>query len=179
MEPVARVAESCLSAMSLLGQQITVHKQDADGRPVFSWQGAVIAQDSAQITIEASFNREAVDLGFYTMERGDLFRETYGFERWWNVFAVCSPGGRLRGWYCNITRPPRLVGHDLYYDDLALDVLVAPDGRLRIDDEDEFQALHLDRRDPEAYRQALAALAELQALAENRRPPFAPVNSGV
>lgn len=158
--------------MSLLGQQITIHKQDAEGKPIFSWQGAVVAEDERQITVQAVFDLGPTDLGLYTLQPGDLFHETYALDRWWNVFAVYTPEGRLRGWYCNVTRPPRLIGRDLYYDDLALDLVVTPDGRLRVDDEDEFAALRLDERDPEAHRHALAALNELQGLARRHCPPF-------
>jgi protein associated with RNAse G/E len=48
----------------------------------------------------------------------------------------------------------------LSYVDLALDLWVAADGKQSILDEAEFNELDLD---PETRRQALAALAELQA----------------
>ena len=49
----------------------------------------------------------------------------------------------LRGWYCNIGKPALLDGDCLSYVDLALDLLVFPDGRQFVLDEDEFLRLDL------------------------------------
>ena len=156
----------------LVGQWLTVHKRTSTGQPVIAWEGRVVAQDESQITIEAEFTRGFYDLGVFTIDTGDIFHETYYLARWWNVFQVWGRDGVLRGWYCNITRPPLLVGQDLYYDDLALDLLLSPTGKLRLADEDEFEALRLAEREPEAYRQARQAVAEIHALIERRCPPF-------
>ncbi len=157
---------------SLVGQWLTVHKNDSFGHLVRTWEGLVVADDEELITIEAEFTYGTVDLGLFVLERGDLFRETYYFTRWWNVFEVHRHDGSLRGWYCNVTRPPRLAGCDLHYDDLALDLLVSPAGEVRIDDEGEFLALRLDERDPQAYREARRAVAQIRARVGRRYPPF-------
>jgi len=114
----------------------------------------------------------------FRLEDGDRFIETFYFHRWWNVFRIHSRSGQLRGWYCNITRPVRLIGRDLYYDDLALDLLVSPTGRVSLDDEDEFRALRLDEGEPEAYRQALQAVCEIRGLIERGCPPFQALRAG-
>ena len=56
-------------------------------------------------------------------------------------------------------RPAEIRGDVLSYVDLALDLLVFPDGRQLVLDEDEFNNLDLN---PTDKAQALAALAELQ-----------------
>ena len=164
---------------SLVGQQLTVHKNDALGQPVMTWGGLVVAHDEDRITLEAEFNRSFYDLGLFVLEKGDLFRETYYFDRWWNVFEVRSPGGELRGWYCNITRPARLVGLDLYYNDLALDLLILPTGEVRLDDEDEFAALHLEEHDPQAFYAAQQAVTQIRTLLAEHRPPFQAISGGL
>ena len=66
----------------------------------------------------------------------------------------------LRGWYCNVGKPALLDGDCLSYVDLALDLLVFPDGRQVVLDEDEFLNLDLS---PVDRQQALAALEELKS----------------
>jgi len=53
------------------------------------------------------------------------------------------------------------------YVDLALDLLVYPDGRQLVLDQDEFEALDLDLED---HKQSLKALAELKTLFKNPQP---------
>jgi protein associated with RNAse G/E len=93
--------------------------------------------------------------------RGDRFVETYYTDRWYNVYEIYAhQDGHLRGWYCNVGCPAVLDGNSLSYIDLALDLLVFPDGRQLVLDEKEFYELDLP---PEIRAQALAALAELQS----------------
>jgi hypothetical protein len=79
----------------------------------------------------------------------------------------------LKGWYCNITRPALFVDGVVTSEDLELDLFVAPDRQrlLRLDQE-EFEALALDLREPAARAAALSALAELEALAQAGASPF-------
>ena len=67
--------------------------------------------------------------------------------------------GRFKCWYCNITRPARITGGTVASDDLALDLLIEPEGQAILLDRDEFDALALDQNERES---ALAALRELQ-----------------
>ena len=156
-----------------MGQRLVVHKCDSEGHEVTSYEGMVVANDEHGLTLRAHWTQGTCDVGLFALADGDIFLETYYFHRWWNAFEVRSAAGRLRGWYCNIARPPRLVGRDLYWDDLALDLIIVPAGQVQVVDDDEFRALRLDEREPEAYAQALQALAEVQALAAGHRPPFA------
>ena len=58
----------------------------------------------------------------------------------------------------------------MYAEDLALDLVVYPDGRSRVLDEDEFAALPLSA---EERSRARRALEELQELCRRREGPFA------
>jgi predicted RNA-binding protein associated with RNAse of E/G family len=154
-----------------IGAEVTVHKRDPAGREVWRWHGVVVETAANSIRLVARFNGEEAALAGLRFSRGDRFLETYYADRGYNVFAVFDGvSGPLKGWYCNVTRPARLGDGHINFEDLAVDLLVLPDGTAHILDEDEFQALSLD----EAERaSALASLAELQALAAERRGPFA------
>lgn len=58
--------------------------------------------------------------------------------RWFSVSQMFDPDGELRCWYVNFQRPPawRTDGWDTC--DLALDLVVDPDGTRRWKDEDEY-----------------------------------------
>ncbi len=153
---------------------ITVHKLDAGGNETWRYAGRLLDRSETRIRLEARFDLQDVELHGLTLRRGDRLVETFYTDRWYNVFAVYDvDDGRLKGWYCNITRPARLSpdGQDLYAEDLALDLIVLPDGRWQVLDEEEFAALDLllDER-----RRALRALADLQAMAIGQRGPLAP-----
>lgn len=123
--------------------------------------------------VEARWTHADYDLGYVVFETGDRFYEHFYSERWYTVFRLESEAGDLKGWYCNIARPAQFSESAISSEDLALDLYVPPDrSRLQVLDEDEFAALGLDESDPEAYRESLAALAELQDLARTGAPPF-------
>lgn len=132
-----------------------------------------IARTATSVSVRAAWGREAVDLGLLSFAPGDVLTEHYYSDRWYSIFELHDAGGRLKGWYCNVTRPA-LIGDDtVESEDLELDLLVSADRRaLRLDDEDEFAARNLERDDPAAHRAALAAVDELRALIGRGAPPF-------
>ena len=96
--------------------------------------------------------------------------ETFYADRWYNVFEVFEGGSKTRkGWYCNLTRPARLEADHIYSEDLALDVLVAPDGTSQIRDEAEFVLLDLKEAE---QREVLRAAEDLRIRAARRAAPF-------
>jgi protein associated with RNAse G/E len=79
----------------------------------------------------------------------------------------------FKGWYCNVSRPARFDpgGDDVYWEDMALDLIVYPDARWAVLDVEEFAALPLTL---EERQRCLQALTELQSLAIRREDPFNP-----
>lgn len=147
-------------------QRIQVHLVKPRKQRTVIYEGVVLKQEPGYRLVHARWERQAMDLGYVVFAPGDHFYEHYYSERWYNIFEVRSADGALKGWYCNITRPAYFLGDVVTSEDLELDLFVAPDRRqlLRLDVE-EFDALALDVREPEAYDAALRALDELEEMA--------------
>lgn len=60
-------------------------------------------------------------------------------ERWW-LTVMFDANGAIRQYYFDITRCSHLAGADSFFEDLFLDVVAAPDGRVELLDEDELDA---------------------------------------
>jgi hypothetical protein len=141
---------------------ITVLKLDTQGREIWRYHGEVVQSLPDRVVLEALFDREDRLFHGMPLRRGDRFVETYFTERWYNIYEIhAREDDSLRGWYCNIGRPALLDGDCLSYIDLALDLLIFPDGRQVVLDEDEFLKLDLPATD---RQHALAALDELKHL---------------
>ena len=150
---------------------IQVHKLDEKGVEVWAYPAATLERSNSFIRLEARFDRDDVSAGPLLLEREDLFVETFFFDRWYNVFEVFDhASGEFKGWYCNISRPARVEGQHLYAEDLALDLVVTPDGSYQVLDQNEFEQLQLTEED---RLQALQTLHRLQEQAINRSGMFA------
>ena len=139
---------------------ISVIKQDPQGNETWRYSGDVIDRRDNQIIIEALFDRDDINFNGMWLCKGDRFLETYYADRWYNIFEIHDrDDDRLKGWYCNIALPAEILEEFISYKDLALDLLVFPDGRQYVLDEDEFAELQLQ---PEIRLRALDALGVLQ-----------------
>jgi hypothetical protein len=144
-----------------MDKTITVIKRAVDGQETWRYSGNLLEQGEGYIRLEAFFDRDDLNLHGMPLRRGDRFVETWYTDRWYNIFEIHSqPDDLLRGWYCNIGRPAEYQNGHLSYIDLALDLLVFPDGNQLVLDEAEFAALDLPDEDRERAKEALA---ELQA----------------
>jgi nicotinamide-nucleotide amidase len=115
-----------------------IRKLDYRGVEKARYDGDILSRDDHSVVIRAMWTRPTVNLGFVTFERGDVFRETFYNDRWYNVFEVFTPAGIRKGWYADITRPARFTAEQLEWEDLLLDIWMAPDGSMQVLDEDEF-----------------------------------------
>lgn len=150
--------------------EITVIKRDHTGKQVWRYTGEIIDSGANSVCLQARFNRDYADIGVLVFERGDLMTEWFYRDRWYNIFKVQDGDGeRLKGYYCNITRPAEITAQTVAADDLALDVVVNPSGEITVLDEDEFAAIDIPDAD---RRAALDAVAQLRQAVQNRVPPF-------
>ena len=111
--------------------EITIIKRDHNGKPVLQYSGEVTARGEAWVRVRATFNYDDKPVGSITFRRGDVFTEWHYADRWYNVFEIYDvDDGRLKGWYCNVTRPAVIRENTVEADDMALDMLVLPDGAI-------------------------------------------------
>jgi uncharacterized protein len=140
------------------------------GRAAAVYEGEVAHADDRMVVLRCTWTRvEPLDLGPFVLEAGDVFLEHYYRDEWFNIFQIHDVGGALKGWYCNVTEPAEIQSGAVRWLDLALDLLVLPDGRATVVDEEEFEALALS---PEKARRARVALARLQQWVREGHPPF-------
>jgi len=152
---------------------ITVRKLDHAGNLVTHYQGQVVSRDANSIVLEARWQRDRLALPYVVLERGDRLIEYFFVDRWYSIFEIhAGTDDCLKGWYCNFSRPAVFEDYALSAVDLALDLFVFPNGEVLLLDEDEFNALNLERTDPEAWRQILTAEADLRAMVAARHEPF-------
>ncbi|MFI2781873.1 DUF402 domain-containing protein [Streptomyces sp. ALB3] len=148
------------------GPPLTVTLTKA-GRTKIRYPAAPVRDDGTRLTVRAPWAAPGVrDFGFVRFEPGDVLTEHYWRDRWYAVKEVRTGDGRLKGWYCDITRPAVLRGDELLVEDLDLDLWVSADGAsvLRLDEE-EFARSGLAGRDSSAAEAAVRALDELELLA--------------
>jgi predicted RNA-binding protein associated with RNAse of E/G family len=141
---------------------VIVIKKNTQDIETWRYDGQVLQRSAQAVLLRAYFNR--ADLPFHGMffAQGDRFVEIYFTQHWYNFFEIYNhKDNSLRGWYCNVCKPAEFSDGLVSYVDLALDLLVFPDGRQLVLDEDEFKALDLP---VELQKNARQALAELQTL---------------
>jgi predicted RNA-binding protein associated with RNAse of E/G family len=152
---------------------ITVQLLKPGKGATITYEGERLREAPGEILILARWERPALDLGYITFETGDRFYEHYYSERWYNIFEIRSATGRLKGWYCNVTRPAHIEDSTITSEDLELDLFVSSDrATIKRLDEDEFEARGFAQSDPATYMAALAAIGELEQLARAGAAPF-------
>lgn len=142
-----------------MAKALSVVKCNPAGEEIFRWSGVELARAQDEVLIEARFNVPIHHVGGMTLKAGDRLVESYYSQRWFNIFEVYAGGNdEFRGWYCNLSYPAKLGEREIRFRDLALDLIVYPDGREELLDEDEFDALEISAQDREAALHGLELL---------------------
>ena len=153
-----------------MSDEITICKLDHDGRETWRYSGKIIDRGPTWTKVEAYFNRPDSDAGYVVFRQGDRFIEWFYTDRWYNIFEIHDiADDRLKGYYCNITRPAIIEPDKISWPDLALDVWIDPKGNIQVLDEDEFATLAID---DEMRVKARRAVEELRRHVEYRESPF-------
>jgi hypothetical protein len=149
-----------------MSNELTVIKCDAHGKEIFRWSGRELQRSANEVLLEAEFNISDHQLGEMILREGDRLVESYYSDRWYNIFEVhAREDDTLKGWYCNLSHPAILGEREIVFRDLALDLIVYPDGRQELLDEDEFEELVISE---EVREKALLAWKELQDFFRHR-----------
>ena len=139
--------------------EIIVIKKNAAGEETWRYRGRILQRCDGGILLDALFDREDTLFHGIVLGKGDRFVEAYFSQRWFNIFEMRDrEDDRIKGYYCNVTCPPVFSNEQIEYTDLALDLLVYPDGRSLLLDEDEFAELEISAQQREKARQAVAEL---------------------
>jgi Uncharacterized domain/protein associated with RNAses G and E len=126
-------------------RMIQVNKLNAQGKLVFTYPARLVWEQDGTRLVEGIFNIENVAVGKLHFRRGDHALEWYSERHWYNLLQVyAQDSGRVKAWYCNISLPAIFSRSDIRWRDLALDLLVYPDGSMELLDQDEFAELELD-----------------------------------
>lgn len=150
--------------------QVTITKLDHARHPKASYPGQIVFRDENVLVARCVWTRPGfLDLGPFGLEEGDIFIEYYYPGEWFNIFKIYTRFGMLKGWYCNITAPVQLTEDEIRWQDLAIDLLILPDGRQVLMDEQEFEAL---QPSAEWRAQVAEALATLRHWVQENRPPL-------
>lgn len=157
-----KLSRSWPNLIALNMSRITVVKQDHNGIEKWRYSGKLLSREGATLVLEARFQSEDTVYHGISFNKGDRFLETYYTDRWYNIYEIHDrDDDHLKGWYCNVCHPAIFEEDQVSFRDLALDLLVYPDGRQLVLDEDEFAAAMLPK---DIRASALQGLKELQEL---------------
>jgi predicted RNA-binding protein associated with RNAse of E/G family len=147
---------------------IKIEKINPDGSLSFGWNAQLLQAESNFRQVSARFSGKPGQLGRVNLNLGDHFIETYYSDRWYNIFEIYSPGDcHPKVWYFNINKPAIFDPDRIRWVDLALDILIFPDGDHALLDQDEFGALDLNF---ETQKQCWRAVEEILSLAKLKKP---------
>lgn len=136
---------------------------------LWQYDGVELRRDETSVTVEAFFNRDDLPFQEIILKRNDRFVETFYTDKWYNIFEIYDrDDGKLKGWYCNITKPAVIQDGSVSYVDLALDLWVSENGKRTVLDEDELEELNLNEA---LKRNVFEGLRELEDYFESKKPP--------
>jgi predicted RNA-binding protein associated with RNAse of E/G family len=145
-----------------VNDQVSVHKLNIDGQTTWEYSGKITEIGKDYLTLEAYFDQPDTEFHGMFLGRGDRFLETYFTNRWYNIFEIhARDNDHIRGWYCNIGCPVSINGDTISYIDLALDLLIFPNGRQIVLDEEEFNTLNISQ---EMQQRSFRELEDLKKL---------------
>ncbi len=143
-------------------------KKNLADEVTWQYEGEVLRRDENSITVEAFFNRDDMPFQEIVLKRNDRFVETFYADKWFNIFEIYDrDDGKLKGWYCNITKPAVIDDGFVAYVDLALDLWDSANREQTVLEEDELEELKLGE---ELKKKVYIGLHALQAYVKEKYP---------
>ncbi|HYM68575.1 MAG TPA: DUF402 domain-containing protein [bacterium] len=123
-------------------QVLEVKRTLAGETKTYACRAAALTADHAVLlyTLERSGT-----VGGLTLPAGTLTVAYYWTDRPYNVYHWIAPDGATLAYYFNLSGRPRIDHARLEWEDLEVDVLVTPDARAHVLDEDRVPASAADR----------------------------------
>ncbi len=146
-----------------MADQVMIYKLDAEGHLVLSYPGQVVMDDGERLVARCRYASKETACKELVFQQGDILLECYYRSQPFNIWVVYTPQGRLKGWYCNVVERTAFRPGTIEWTDLALDLLILPDGRQFLLDEDEFEALLPSPGQREQAHRALKTLRHWHA----------------
>ncbi|MBL8100700.1 MAG: DUF402 domain-containing protein [Anaerolineales bacterium] len=135
----------------------------------WEYSAEVVRREKNFVIVEALFNRDDLPFQEIVLKRNDRFVETFYTDKWFNIFEIYDrDDGKIKGWYCNVTKPAEITENEIAYSDLVLDLWVNAEGKQVVLDEDELNELNVDE---ELKKKIYESLGELKTLFESKNPP--------
>ena len=155
---------------------MAIHHARSGDQARFSYPVRVLRWRPCHVIVSGVFGPEVAGRSPIFLP-GDATAEFFWRDRWWNVIAgYRGPAGDLTGYYCNVAKTPRWHAEPepvITYTDLDLDLIVFPDGRVELHDEDEFIAYGARYRySPRTVERARRTVDEITERIARRAHPF-------
>lgn len=156
--------------------RVAIHHARAGDKERFSYPVEVLRWRPCHVIVSGVFGPEVAGRS-PIFRPGDMTAEFFWRDRWWNVIAgYDADTGELRGYYCNVAKAPRWQIEPapvVAYTDLDLDLVVFPDGKIELHDEDEFLQYAAQYHYPaRTIERARRTVDEIIARIERRAHPF-------
>lgn len=153
--------------------EVTVNSRKYDGTLRRSWKCELKSTREGLIMLVGVFDRDVEHNDLGSIRNGTISHEFFFLNSWFNIFRFHEPDGSFRNFYCNITMPPVFSNGVLDYVDLDIDVVVWPDFRYQVLDQQEFSTNAAAFGYSDAILNRVEdSLSELIELIENREFPF-------
>lgn len=136
-------------------------------RRAYRCRGVVVGPTRATLLYVLPRGGQVADLA---LPAGTVTVAHYWADRPYNVYHWISPVGETLAYYFNLSGPVRITRDRVEWEDLEVDVLVTPDRRVRVLDEDRVPGSAADRAEEidAARRRVLdeweAVVREVEAL---------------
>lgn len=154
------------------GKDVRIVKLGPDGTEVASYSGTLVGSPADWLVARAVWKFHRMDLGYMLFEPDDYLLEYFSTREPFNAFALFSPAGQFKGWYCNITYPTTVDGDTLYWHDLYIDVVQQMNGSILVLDEDELDEAGLATSDPDVHSMIMNARDLVVGKMRNAEYPF-------
>jgi hypothetical protein len=160
------------------GDRVRIIKLRPDGSEATSYDGVELVGPFQEDwrAFRAEWTVGTINAGGLVFEIGDYVHEYFSPTAWFDVFALFSADGRLKGWYGNVTWPTMFEagpgGETVVWHDLFIDLIGFPDGHFLILDEDELEASDMMENEPDLVVLILTARDTMVERFRGRDFPF-------